>query len=147
MFSGGGVGETVRTRVLVAFGEEPRAYRGVIAAGIRILRPRAEVAVSAPAELEDEIARFGPQVVVCGAPAPADAGDQPAWIELDLGPGRSARVRVGASRREISHPTLRDLLRIVDEAEELTGKGEARAGRERRFWAADLCGRPLRPVP
>ncbi|HEV2093174.1 MAG TPA: hypothetical protein VGR18_08420 [Rubrobacter sp.] len=67
MFSGGGVGETVQTRVLVAFGEEHRAYRGVIAAGIRILRPRAEVAVSTPAGLEGEIARFDPRVVVCGA--------------------------------------------------------------------------------
>lgn len=124
MFSGGAVGETVQTRVLVAFGEEHRAYRGVIAAGIRILRPRAEVAVSTPAGLEGEIARFDPRVVVCGAPGPADSGDRPAWVELDLRLGRPARVRVGVRRREISHPTLGDLLRIVDEAEELAGKDE-----------------------
>ncbi len=113
---------------MVAFGEEHRAYRGVIAAGIRILRPRADVAVSTLAGLAGEIARFDPLVVVCGASGPADAGDRPAWVELNLGPGRSARVRVGARRREIPHPTLGDLLLVVDEAEELAGKGEARAG-------------------
>ena len=40
--------------------------------------------------------RFDPRVVICVAPAPADAGDRPAWVELALRPGRPARVRVGA---------------------------------------------------
>ncbi len=117
------MGGTVRTRVLVASGEEHRAYRGVIAAGIRILRPRADVATSTPGELEGEIARFDPRVVVCVAPAPADPGDVPAWVELGLGPGRPARVRVGARRRELRAPTLGDLLRVVDEAGGRAGEG------------------------
>jgi hypothetical protein len=62
------VGETVQMRVLVAFGDEHRAYREVIAAGIRILRPRTDVATATPAEIEGEIGRFDPQVVVCGQP-------------------------------------------------------------------------------
>ena len=127
MFSGGGVGEAVQTRVLVAFDDEHRAYREVIAAGIRILRPREDVAVSTPAGLEGEIARFDPQVVICVAPSPADTGDRPAWVELDLLPRRAAKVRVGSRRRELADPTLEDVLRIVDEAEEFVEKGEGRA--------------------
>jgi hypothetical protein len=48
--------------------------------------------------------RFDPRVVICVAPAPAEAGDRPAWVELALGPGRPARVRVGARRRELHDP-------------------------------------------
>lgn len=107
---------------MVAFGDEHRAYRGVVAAGIQILRPRADVSTSTPAELEGEIRRFDPQVVVCVAPSPADTGERPAWVELALQPGRAAKVRVGARRRELPHPMLEDLLRIVDETEELVGK-------------------------
>jgi hypothetical protein len=40
--------------------------------------------------------RSDPRVVICVAPAPAEADDRPAWVELALGPGRPARVRVGA---------------------------------------------------
>ncbi len=73
--------------------------------------------------------RFDPRVVICAAPAPVDAGDRPAWVELALGPGRrgSASARASARRRELHDPMLGDLLRIVDEAEELAGKDEARA--------------------
>ncbi len=121
-------GESVLTRVLVAFDDEHRAYREVIAAGIRTLRPRTEVATTTPAEMEGEIGRFGPRVVVCMAPSPQDAGEGPAWVELDLRPGRAARVRVGSRRRELRDPTLGDLLRVVDEAEELAGKKAGSAG-------------------
>jgi hypothetical protein len=119
-------------RVLVAFGEEHRAYREVVAAGIRIMRPRADVATSTPTELEGEIGRFDPHVVVCVAPSPvADTAVRPAWVTLDLRPGRAAKVRVGSRRRELPSPTLEDLLRVVDEAEELVGKDEARASDRR----------------
>ena len=121
MFSGGGVGETVRTRVLVAFGEEHRAYREVIVAGIRILRPQVEVATATPTEIEKEIESFDPQMVVCGASVPADPGAVPAWVELDLLPGRPAKIRVGGSRRTSVNLDLEGLLTIVDEAAELVG--------------------------
>ena len=127
MFSGGGVGETVRTRVLVALGEEHRAYREVIAAGIRILRPRADVATSTPDELEGEIARFDPRVVVCGRQGVADPGDVPAWVELPVQPGRPAKIRVGGSRRTSVNLDLEGLLAIFDEAEELVGAAHKNA--------------------
>jgi hypothetical protein len=58
----------VRTRALVAYEEEHRAYREAIASGVRLLRPRAEVSAAAvPAELEAKIVLSDPQVVVCRA--------------------------------------------------------------------------------
>ena len=119
-------------RVLVALGEEHRAYREVVAAGIRIMRPRVDVATSTPTELEGEIGRFDPHVVVCVAPSPvADTAGRPAWVTLELRLGRAAKVRVGSRRRELPDPTLEDLLRVVEEAEELVGKDEARASDQR----------------
>ncbi len=113
-------------RVLVAFGDEHRAYREVIAAGIRILRPHADVTTATPAEIEGEIGRFDPQVVVCGRPGIADPGDVPAWVELPVEPQRPGKIRVGARRRASVNLDLEGLLAIVDEAEELVGEGEAR---------------------
>ena len=126
MFSAEGEGEPARTRVLVAFGDEHRAYREVIAAGIRMLRPGTEVATATPAEIEGEIGRFGPWVVVCGVPGIPDPGDRPAWVELPAEPNRPAKVRVGAHRRESTNLALSGLLAIIDGAEELV---RARAGR------------------
>jgi hypothetical protein len=106
-------------RVLVALGDEHRAYREVIAAGIGLLRPQVEVSTAAPADLGAELGRFGPQVVVCGVPGCSDLGFATAWVELPTEVGRPARVRVGDWRRETVGLTLEGLLRIVDEAEEL----------------------------
>ena len=116
-----GVGKTVQMRVLVAFGDEHRAYREVLAAGLRILRPRADVATATPAEIEGEIARFDPRVVVCGVPGRSDPGGVPAWVELPVQPGRPAKIRVGGGRRASVNLELEGLLAVVDEAEGLVG--------------------------
>ncbi len=118
----------VPTRVLVAYAEEYRAYREVIAAGIRLLRPHAEVRTAGPTDLGAELERFGPQLVVCGAPGRPDPGDVLAWVDLPAGFGRPARVRVGDGRREAAGLTLEGLLGIVDEAEALVRAQEDRAG-------------------
>ena len=109
----------------MAYGNEYRAYREAIAAGIRLLRPHTEVSTAAPADLGAELERFDPQVVVCGVPGSPDPGDRPAWVELPAGVGRPARVRVGDGRREAVGLSLEGLLVVVDEAEELV---RAKAG-------------------
>lgn len=128
MFFQGEVGETVHTRVLVAYEEEYRAYREAIAAGVRLLRPHADVRTAAPDELGAELERFDPQMVVCGVPGRLDPGRAPAWVELPAEVGRPARVRVGDGRREHVGLTLEGLLGIVDEAEGLVQAREGRAG-------------------
>ena len=111
----------IQTRVLVAFGDEYRAYREVIAAGVRLLRPHTEVSTAVPTDLEAKIALLDPQVVVCGVPGRPDpgSGSVTAWVEMPVGVGRPARVRVGdGGRREALGLTMEGLLGVIDEAEE-----------------------------
>ncbi len=117
-----------RTRVLVAYEDEYRAYREAIAAGVRLLRPRVEVSTAGPAELDAELERFGPHVVVCGVPGRLDPGHTPAWVERSPEVGRPARVRVGDRRREAPGLMLEGLLGVVDEAEALVRAQAGRAG-------------------
>ncbi len=104
-------------RVLVAFEDDYRAYREVIAAGIGMLRRHAEVRTTNSDALEVELKRFKPQVVICGRHEAADSKDVLAWIELALDPLRPGRIRVGDRQRESTNPTLDVLLGVIDEVE------------------------------
>ena len=112
----------------MAYAEEYRTYRETLAAGVRLLRPRAEVRTAGPAELGAELERFDPWVVLCGVPGRPDPGDVLAWVELPPEVGRLARVRVGERRREAPGLTLEGLVVVVDEAEGLVRKKAGRAG-------------------
>lgn len=107
---------------------EYRAYREAIAASVRLPRPYTEVSTARPAELDAELERFGPHVVVCGVPGRPDPGHTPVWVERPPEVGRPARVRVGDRRREAPGLTLEGLLRVVDEAEALVRTQARRAG-------------------
>lgn len=103
----------------MVFEDAHRAYRDVLAAGIRILRPRAEVETAELEVLEEEIARFEPQVLICSRPEPVDSGGWAAWVELSVDPTRPTRVSVGGRYSGRTNPTLEELLGMMDEAEQL----------------------------
>jgi hypothetical protein len=84
---------TVKTRVLIAFEGEYRAYR--------------------------EIARFDPHLVIYSQPNTANPNGRPAWVELPLGPDQVARICLNGEYSESSNPALEELLRAVDETERL----------------------------
>ena len=106
-------------RILVVFEGDYRAYRDVLAVGIRILRPRVEVETADLEALEEEVARFEPQVLICSRTEPVDSGGWAAWVELSVDPTRPTRVSVGGRHYERTNPTLEELLGIIDEAEQL----------------------------
>jgi hypothetical protein len=107
-----------QTRVLIAMEDEYRAYREVIAAGIRTLRPGTEVAAIALERLEGELARLDPEVVVCSRPGGTmEMEGRFAWVELSLDPRRSTKISRGGRQSESTNPTLEELLAVMDEAE------------------------------
>ena len=105
--------------ILVAFEADYRAYREVIAAAIRILRPHAEVETTTLDTLGDEVGRFDPELVICTRPNTVDPGGRIAWVELSVDPTRPTKVCVGGRYSESTNPRLEVLLAVIDEVEEL----------------------------
>jgi hypothetical protein len=105
--------------MLVAFEEDYRAYRDVLAAAIRILRPQAEVENASLESLGERIEHFDPELVVCSRPNTVDPGGRIAWVELSIDPTRPSKVCVGGRYSESTNPTLEVLLAVIDEVEEL----------------------------
>ena len=103
----------------MAFEDDYRAYREVIAAGIAVLRPNTEVATTRPQELAHEIARFAPQVVVCTQAQEATSSPpaQVAWVKAPTDPTQPTEVFLGERRWTSSGLTLEALLAIIDEVE------------------------------
>src|SRR5215216_1189259 len=108
-------------KVLVAFEEEYRAYMTAIADAIRMFRSNVEVALADSRELEAEVDRFDPQLVICSSPIPSNpvAPKIIAWIELSPEPDQPSRFRVGEHSWESTNPTLGEILPAVDETKRL----------------------------
>ncbi len=106
-------------RVLVAIEDDYRSYRDVIAAGIRVLRPRTEVETAPIGELEEQIERFDPQLVVSSQPNTLASRRRAAWVELPLDPIHPTKICVAGRYSKRTNPTIYVLLAIIDEVEEL----------------------------
>ena len=109
----------IDVRVLVAFEDDYRSYREVIAAGICVLRPCTEVETAPMEELEERIERFDPQLVVCSRPNTLDSRRHAAWIELPLDSTRPTKICVRGSYSKRINPALDVLSAVIDEVEEL----------------------------
>jgi hypothetical protein len=121
--------EPVEIRILVALESDYRAYREVIAAAIRVLRPHAEVATSGLDALEEEIARVDPHVVICSLPATTmGSGNRVAWVKLSVDPRQSTLICIRGQYSEVRNPMVETLLGVVDEAERLVAKEESKTG-------------------
>lgn len=110
-------------KILVSFEDGYRSYQEVIAATIRILRPRAEVATSDRDALEEELERFDPCVVICSCSKPLHISDVAAWVELSLDPTSPAKVCIGGLYLEQRNPDLESLFAIIDKVELLVQQG------------------------
>ena len=114
----------VAARILVAFEDEYLAYREVIAAAIRVLRPSAQVESANLDALAQEIERLDPHVVICSRPNTVDPGRRTAWVVLPTDPTRPASICIGGRYSERVNPTVEVLLGIVDEVEERLTEAE-----------------------
>ncbi|MDP9375750.1 MAG: hypothetical protein M3Q65_25530 [Chloroflexota bacterium] len=101
-----------KVRILVA--NEPSAYRDVIAAAFRALRPAAEVRPVAPEVLDGEVVCRAPHLVICSALSEIVQTRAHAWVLLY--PGGTAQVvtSLAGRRATTADITLEDLLALVD---------------------------------
>jgi hypothetical protein len=118
--------EDQKMRVLLSFEEEHRLYMEAIAAAIRRFRCDVEVATAEGEELESEMERFDPQLIISGPPLPENSVEDGlvrdvglARIELSPDPKQPSRFRMGERRWESTNPTLGEILPVVDETKKL----------------------------
>jgi hypothetical protein len=108
-------------RVLVVFEDGYRAYREVIAAGLRILHEQYEVETSTLEGLAEQLERVRPDVVICGGPEDVEGAGVSCWIELNLDPTEPTKVRLGECRWELHNPQLEMLVGIIEKADHARG--------------------------
>ena len=99
-------------RVLVAC--DLRSYREAIAAAFRVLRPNVEVFEAEEEDLDREVGRLGPDLVVCSRLTPRVENHAPNWIELYPDYGPRSVVSVHGERSTIEEIQLSDLLSVLD---------------------------------
>ena len=101
---------------MIAFEKEYRAYRDVVSAGIQALRPGTEVVTVELEDLEEALARFDPQLVVCGNRHYTEqlfCGSP--WIELSMDPTKPTKFFIDGDVSEHTNPTLDTMLSVIDE--------------------------------
>ena len=136
---GEGDQRSIRMRVLVAFEDGYRAYREVLAAGLRILYDRYEVATSTVEALAEQIERFRPDVVICGGPEDAVVAGVSCWIELNVVPTEPTKVRLGESRWEQTNPELEALVGIIEKTDHARGAQSIPSPRTRPRTSMPNC--------
>jgi hypothetical protein len=115
-------------RVLVAFEEDRRMYRETIARAIADLPPALEVRSAALGELQRELVRFDPHVVLCNQPNGEHPGGRGAWVYLPTDDEarddeRLAQVCLDGEQKRTDGPPLAELLDIIDQAKERLRQG------------------------
>ena len=99
-------------RILVA--HEPLAYREAPAGVLRVLHPHAEVAVVAPADLDEEVERRRPDVVFCSRLSQAVRAQARAWALLYPSGERVVETCVAGERALADDLSLDAALALVD---------------------------------
>ena len=100
------------TRILVAC--ELQSYRQALAAALRELRPDVEVFEAGKEDLDQEVERLGPHLVVCSKLTARVEDRAPSWIELYPNHGTRSVVSVLGERSTVEEIQLSDLLSIID---------------------------------
>jgi hypothetical protein len=121
---------TPKMRVLVAFENVRSSYSRVISRAIRELRQGLKVRSIVLEELERDLVRFDPHVVVCSRPN----GTHPtstrrgAWVHIPSDDGleddeRLARICLDGEHWRTEGPPLKELLEVLDETHERLREG------------------------
>jgi hypothetical protein len=102
--------------VNVLFSNKPLAYREAMATAVQTLRPAVGVTVSDPNELDADISRLRPQLVVCSDLTDAVRADVSSWVRLYPDGDSSVTCSIAGRERNLLGIDLAGLLALVDEA-------------------------------
>lgn len=118
-----GANETETKTVRVLVGNELRTYRDVYVHAFRILRPNLEVREVEPADLDREIERFEPHLVVCSYASVAVRETVLSWIELYPEGAPVAMICTAGQLSTIRDVQFDNLISVIDQTTELLNPG------------------------
>ena len=118
----------VTMRVLVVYDDSYRSYGQSKVGAIRGLRPQLEAARVQGGELEAEVGRFDPHLVICNRPNSIDPGGRVAWVRLSDEPDEPSEFCLAGRRWGSENPELEEVLAIIDEMEGLLREGRDLGG-------------------
>jgi hypothetical protein len=115
-------------RVLIVYEDSHRSYGEAMVGAVRASRPGLEeVALVHLRDLEAELERFDPHLVVSSRPNTFEVVGRAAWVLLSDDPEEPSEVCIDGHHRRLENPGLEEMLEIIDKTEELV-----RSGRELR---------------
>src|SRR3712207_268612 len=103
------------TRILIAL--DLRSYHEFIAATFRDLRPDVQVFDAAPNNLDHEVLRLKPDLVVCSRATPLVKSRVQHRVELYPDHGSRSMVCVEGDCSEVENIQLVDLISVIDRVE------------------------------
>ena len=115
-------------RILIAYEDSHRSYGQTLAGAIRGLRPVVETAVVQVRELEAEVGRFDPHLVVCNRPNTIYPGGRLAWLRLSDEPEEPSEFCLAGRRWGAENPGLDEVLAFIEETEKLLRPGRTLGG-------------------
>jgi F420-dependent methylenetetrahydromethanopterin dehydrogenase len=115
-------------RVLIVYEDSHRAYGEAMVGAVRASRPDLEVSLAHLRDLEAEVERFDPHLVVSSRPNTSDPGARAAWVLLSDDPDEPSEVCIDGRHRRLENPGLEQILEIIDETAELVETGRELRG-------------------
>ncbi len=97
---------------------ELQSYRQALAAALRELRPGVEVFEVEEDDLDREVERLSPDLVVCSRLTSRIEDRAPSWVELYPNHGARSVISVLGERSTVEEIQLSDLLSIIDRTEQ-----------------------------
>src|SRR5215213_4086191 len=115
-------------RALIVYEDSHRSYGEAMVGAVRANRPGLEVMLAHLRELEAELERFDPHLVMCSRPNTFDPGGRAVWVLLSDDPNEPSEVCINGRHRRLQNPGLEEMLAIIDETEEMVRPGRALMG-------------------
>jgi hypothetical protein len=104
-------------RVLIAIA--PTMYWETLELALLRYRPHAEVRITGPDKLDEEVLSFEPQVVVCNRVTSTVRWNVPSWVVVPPSHSSDAMVHVrGQGESTVEDISVGDLFTVMDQTEE-----------------------------
>lgn len=106
-------------RILISIA--PLMYRQALARSLGQRDPAPEILLCAPKELDEEVDRFRPQLLICHEGTEWLYPFVSAWVVIPYANSLNVHVSLGRKETIVEDISMEEMLEIVDEAQRIAG--------------------------